>query len=282
MNEVGLIIAALLFFLFGVPTILGLLGLWFWRLSQPAALEGRARWVRLGGLTVLAGILAGVFYAWILVITQPIPGAHAAAKSMWPWAHEHPAEATLLFVSGIVIALALTAGRRLAALSFGLGALLAVGAVGGRQYLAQRQQDRAQIDKEEFRAHLDTNWQRAVTDSFQLQVDRRGDVYAPELTARPPQYPGGAPALQQAFATLLDPSLVPAESVFSRAATVEVTFFVEADGRIRLPHVTRGLGAGYDEEAVRVVRLLPAFVPARHSDGDAIAVVWKVEVPFRK
>ena len=281
MSEAGIIVVLLLC-LFGVPTIMSLLGLWFWRLSQTAALVGSARWVRLAGLVVLAAGLAGVFYEWVLVIAQPIPGAHAAAKSMWPWAHRHPAEATLLLLSWVVLALGMTAGRRLAALSFGLGALVAVGTLGGGQYLAQRQKEQIRTDYEQSRAHLKTNWQRAVTDSFQLQVDRRGDIFAPELTAQPPQFPGGAPALQQAFATLIDLALVPQASIFSRSATVEVTFFVEADGRIHLPHVTRGLGSGYDEEAVRVVRLLPAFRPARHSDGGAIAVVWKVEVPFRK
>lgn len=281
MKEAGLI-AALLLCLFGVPIGVGLLVRWFWRLSRPAALVGPARWVRLGGLVVLAGGLAGILYEWVVVIAQPMPGAHAAAKSMWPWANEQPAEATLLLLSWVVVALSIDAARRPAALSFGLGTLLAVGTLGGRQYLEHQQRERTQADNWESRSHMETNWQRAVTDSFELQADRRGDIFVPELTAQPPQFPGGAPALQKAFENLMDPGLVPHESVFSYATTVEVTFFVEANGRIHLPHVTRGLGAGYDGEAVRVVRLLPSFLPARHSDGSAIAVVWKVEVPFRK
>lgn len=281
MDGAGLVVALILGF-FLPPFIVGALLFWFWRLSQPTALVGPARWLRMGGLVLLAGGLAGILYEWLLVITQPIPGAHAAAKSMWPWGKEHPAEATLLLLAWVVVALSIEVGRRPAALSFGLGTLLAVGTLGGPQYLEHRQQERVQVDNWESRAHIETNWQRAVTDSFQLQLDRRGDVFVPELMAQSPQFPGGAPALQKAFETLLDPGLVPQETLFSYATTVEVTFFVEANGRIHLPHVTRGLGAGYDEEAVRVVRLLPAFLPARHSDGGAIAVVWKVEVPFKK
>jgi hypothetical protein len=46
---------------------------------------------------------------------------------------------------------------------------------------------------------------------------------------------------------------------------VRVECIVEPTGRLKFPHVVEGLGPGYDEEVLRIVRLLPPFEPAiRH------------------
>ncbi|RZJ85756.1 MAG: hypothetical protein EOO60_14340 [Hymenobacter sp.] len=55
-----------------------------------------------------------------------MPSAHAASRSVWPWARHHLGLATLLPLAGIAVALCSSPGRWLGALSFAAGVLLAL------------------------------------------------------------------------------------------------------------------------------------------------------------
>ncbi len=69
----------------------------------------------------------------------------------------------------------------------------------------------------------------------------------------------------------------------ARRAGVEgrvfVQFVVDEEGRVTQPKVTCGIGAGYDEEAVRVVRQV-RFRPGRHR-GLHVPVKMTLPVTFR-
>lgn len=65
------------------------------------------------------------------------------------------------------------------------------------------------------------------------------------------------------------PAVVAKENLSGR---VTIGFVVGVDGRVRDAQVTQHLCTSCDEEALRLVRAMPAWAPARNADGQAIAV----------
>ncbi len=60
---------------------------------------------------------------------------------------------------------------------------------------------------------------------------------------------------------------------------VYLTFVVEKDGSISNVTVVRGIGAGCDEEAVRVVKSMPRWTPGKNN-GIPVRVLFKLPVKF--
>jgi periplasmic protein TonB len=60
---------------------------------------------------------------------------------------------------------------------------------------------------------------------------------------------------------------------------VFVTFVVEVDGSITDVRVLRGIGAGCDEEAIRVVRNMPKWVPGKQR-GVPVRVQFNLPIKF--
>lgn len=63
--------------------------------------------------------------------------------------------------------------------------------------------------------------------------------------------------------------------------TVRVDFVVDAQGRPANVLVSQSLGYGCDEEAIRVVQLMPSWKPGTQ-DGKPVAVQFSLPVVFRK
>lgn len=61
--------------------------------------------------------------------------------------------------------------------------------------------------------------------------------------------------------------------------TVYLSFVVGKDGNIREVSVRRGIGFGCDEEAVRVVKMMPAFKPAKQN-GRPVDVYFNMPIRF--
>jgi protein TonB len=61
---------------------------------------------------------------------------------------------------------------------------------------------------------------------------------------------------------------------------VIVSFVVETDGHLSDIHVTRSAGFGFDEEAVRVLKLAPAWQPGSQN-GQPVRVRYSIPVNFR-
>jgi len=61
--------------------------------------------------------------------------------------------------------------------------------------------------------------------------------------------------------------------------TVFVMFIVERDGTISNVSVSRGIGGGADEEAVRVVSMMPKWTPGQHR-GENVRVRFSLPVRF--
>ena len=65
---------------------------------------------------------------------------------------------------------------------------------------------------------------------------------------------------------------VPAPKQERKSPRVLVDFVVGADGRVREPRVQQSVSARADQEALRLVRAMPRWVPARTYQGQAVAV----------
>ncbi|MBK9456902.1 MAG: energy transducer TonB [Bacteroidetes bacterium] len=61
--------------------------------------------------------------------------------------------------------------------------------------------------------------------------------------------------------------------------TVYIKFVVDDKGAVSQAHVVRSIGAGCDEEALRVVKEMPNWTPGRQN-GKPAAVWYTVPVKF--
>lgn len=92
-----------------------------------------------------------------------------------------------------------------------------------------------------------------------------------------PQFVGGERALAQ---YLSETTRYPEKALRSRVAgRVYVNFVLSATGRVQDAHVVRGPGYGLNEEALRVVWLMPPWEPAQ-ANGRPVRVVCTIPISF--
>lgn len=92
-----------------------------------------------------------------------------------------------------------------------------------------------------------------------------------------PSYPGGDEARMK---FLIDNIKYPEEAKeLGVQGKVFVTFVVEVDGSITDVRVLRGIGAGCDEEAIRVVKSMPKWVPGKQR-GVPVRVQFNLPIKF--
>lgn len=93
-----------------------------------------------------------------------------------------------------------------------------------------------------------------------------------------PQFPGG----MQALAAFLQNEIRYPD--IARKAGVEgkvfIQFVVGSDGKISGVEVVRGIGGGCDEEAIRVVKAMPDWIPGRQN-GHNVAVRFSMPITFK-
>ncbi|MDF3076229.1 MAG: energy transducer TonB [Sphingobacteriaceae bacterium] len=92
-----------------------------------------------------------------------------------------------------------------------------------------------------------------------------------------PEFPGG----QEAFSKFLSKNLrYPSQAQESNVqGRVIVSFIVETDGSLSSVQVIRGIGAGCDQEAVRVIKKAPAWHPGEQN-GRRVRVQYTVPIVF--
>lgn len=101
-------------------------------------------------------------------------------------------------------------------------------------------------------------------------------VYAnvPEM----PQFPGGNEALLNYLRTNIKyPSVCRENHIQGR---VIVTFIINKDGSVETPRVVRGVHGDLDNEALRVISLMPTWLPGR-LNGEPVRVIYSIPVNFR-
>lgn len=95
----------------------------------------------------------------------------------------------------------------------------------------------------------------------------------------PPMYPGGMSNLYQFLGENIK---YPSEALTKDVqGKVMVSFVVEKDGTLNDIKVERKLGAGTDEEAVRVLKLSKRWNPGMQN-GKAVRVKYKIPIKFTK
>ena len=92
-----------------------------------------------------------------------------------------------------------------------------------------------------------------------------------------PSFPGGVGALMKFLASHIKyPELAKESGIQGR---VFINFVVEPDGSIDHVKVLRGIGGGCDEEAVRVVKSMPKWIPGKQR-GKPVRVSFNLPVKF--
>ncbi|WP_428656764.1 energy transducer TonB [Runella sp.] len=106
------------------------------------------------------------------------------------------------------------------------------------------------------------------------------EAKAPEIFDKveiDPQYVGGSEALQKFLMKNLNyPSPAQRSNIQGR---VYLNFTVEPDGSLSNINVIRGIGFGCDEEALRVMKLMPKWKPGKQS-GRAVRVRFTMPIVF--
>jgi TonB family protein len=98
------------------------------------------------------------------------------------------------------------------------------------------------------------------------------------LVKQMPEFPGGVNALMQYLGSNINyPEQAKKDSIQGK---VYVQFIVEKDGKINEVKVLRGIGGGCDEEAVRVIRNMPAWNPGLNEDGEAVRVSFNIPIKY--
>ncbi len=93
-----------------------------------------------------------------------------------------------------------------------------------------------------------------------------------------PEFPGGEQALISYLASSTNyPHLARSMNI---QGTVFVSFVVETDGSISNVELTRGIGGGCDEEALRVISGMPQWKPGKQS-GRPVRVSFSSRIVFR-
>lgn len=101
-------------------------------------------------------------------------------------------------------------------------------------------------------------------------------LFAAAAMASAPQYPGGEEALNAYISENLKYPAMPAEMGID--GVVNLKFTVKADGSIGTISVVRMIDPDLEQEAIRLVKNMPAWIPA---EQNGVAVDQQVELPIR-
>lgn len=101
------------------------------------------------------------------------------------------------------------------------------------------------------------------------------DIYT--ISEEQPEFPGGEEALMSFLANNIKYPLAARENGIQ--GTVHITFVIEPNGELSNISVLRGIGGGCDEEAIRVIRLMPAWKPGIQR-GKPVRVQFNLPVRF--
>ena len=137
------------------------------------------------------------------------------------------------------------------------------------QYIGYKQNDIA------------TNRMELAEVGIQADITGGGAVITAEEISKmleSPEYPGGDKArLKFLRKNLVYPEVAKEKKI---EGTVYLNFTIEKDGSISDIKVSRGIGGGCDEEAVRVASMMPKWKPAKQR-GEKVSTVRGMSVDFK-
>ena len=139
-------------------------------------------------------------------------------------------------------------------------------------------------DKEDVKDNFDieatVDQKEAIPDYVPIDIEDEVIVEATPIRVAEvmPQFPGGDLKLLEFISKNIKyPQLARETGTQGR---VYISFVVEPDGSISNVELLRGIGAGCDEEAMRVVKAMPKWLPGRQC-GKAVRVMYNLPVNFK-
>ncbi|MDD5570480.1 MAG: TonB family protein [Bacteroidales bacterium] len=121
------------------------------------------------------------------------------------------------------------------------------------------------------------------TDEIQVVEDTKKDVIVEQappvftIVEEMPAYPGGDEArIKFLQDNIKYPQMAKESSIQGK---VYITFVVDENGRVIDVKILRGIGGGCDEEALRVVKIMPPWIPGKQA-GKAVRVQYNMPVVF--
>jgi TonB family protein len=111
---------------------------------------------------------------------------------------------------------------------------------------------------------------------MEIKIDNPEKIY--DFVAQRPEFPNGITALDDYFKMNLKyPALAKENGIEGR---VIVKFVVKSDGTVANPIIVRGIRGGCDEEAIRLVKSMPKWIPGKQNDKP-VNVYYTHSVNFR-
>jgi len=129
----------------------------------------------------------------------------------------------------------------------------------------------------------------AFGQSTQIKTAQEKSAQAPEskpksderiflVVEQPPEFPGGKVALKKFISdNLIAPKTANSEKL---SGQVFVSFIVNADGSLEDIALKKGLSPEHNQEALRIVNLMPKWKPGWQS-GKAMRVIYLLPIEFR-
>jgi TonB family protein len=92
-----------------------------------------------------------------------------------------------------------------------------------------------------------------------------------------PAFPGGSDSCEKFIKDNLQYPLIAVQNKIE--GTVYIGFVIAPDGTITKISILRGIGSGCDEEALRIVKLMPKWMPGKNN-GKTVWIQYNLPVKF--
>jgi len=114
------------------------------------------------------------------------------------------------------------------------------------------------------------------TDYERIENNNENTVYS--VVEQMPEFKGGQNALFDFISkNLIYPPTAVEQGIEGR---VVIRFIVSAEGNIQSPRIIRGVAPAFDEEALRIINLMPEWNPGKQN-GKSVAVFYTVPIRFK-
>ncbi len=144
-----------------------------------------------------------------------------------------------------------------------------------------KQDDPSEIKKEKTNASdtKDTESSVASSDSILTysQTEGEGEI-AVDFADVMPQFPGGNSALIRFLSSKLIYPLSAHQNKIE--GVVVIGFVIDKNGRLRNPKILKALYPDCDAEALRVVRMIPDWIPAKNQ-GRNVSINFRLPIEFK-
>lgn len=108
-------------------------------------------------------------------------------------------------------------------------------------------------------------------------VDNDTTVYT--KVEQPPDFPGG---MKKMYKFIKNNIQYPVQAFENKVkGNIFIAFIIEKNGSLSNIHIVQGIGYGCDEEAVRVIKLMPSWLPGKEKgEPKRVRMTLPIEFPL--